>query len=1214
MTTQNKSNCNYSSVTKFMKNYGLDNDAEYYAGGGFEIIENKKGGIEIFFLGGGKIDNIINMYPDVNSHSGYSSEQLPLSTEVISPRIKDTYATKFDKGRIALFSMHNNRIDYIYENVNTEKERWSSVKTINFPPYIKEEMIYDIQVNHLELDDGGEGIIINLIKNDGYDKNDDYNKIVLSVDKIEDNEPKVEPNIIDNKWLYDERYSECSNVISTGNTIRTAAIEFIKYDKKHQEKSFSYVKYLWKKGDITRKDYDGQDGKFDSDITNIDGLISIDDGKKRRTYCKVSTVNSHQYIISLNVEDDKVSISKIFSDQSINLDTKKNQIINFSASLDEQKNTHLFIKYGNDTEMYGKGALYHMMENNKSPSGWGDPVLINQSVMSYIPLSTTSGNINVFFVDNVVDHNFFIRSMWSLENNQWINSNITPGKPEVIKEFTSYSTELYVKDKAGFPLVNEPVEISSSTQTQLVVNGDIYFIDEDEKISIETNMRGSFTIVQPAENLGVAALSFTLPHRDFSPVAIRQYADIKNRLSKLTGQELKNAKDSEGNPLLDNISSDAADHIVQSVRRCMEIADAAPKLRSTLKKEPHVGKYTTETLRQLETLQVSKQYQPWMLDLSKNTPIYRELSEEELQEKVANLFSLSEWFSSIGDFILNVKNEVFKIIDITTRALSDGVEVIFKFFENGVEKIFNAVVKSVQDALNIASSIFDYIKLTTEKIVEWIGFVFDWDDILRTKEAVSHVLSLQKGFFIGATEKARHAVDKGLKDIKDGINNSFDKIIDQYKDKNVGYYYYQIESFKNKNSKLSENMNSVFSNNFLLDHVLNYSVNNDFESSLNVNQLQFAVNYGDESIENWKNQATKYSNGFSNSDAVRSLGEKLAKYGDIDAILSMTMKDVLEIFKLLINAAMKGITELFDSTMKVVEIIIGKYSDLIEIPLDIPFVSMFFKFITKNEKNPSINDLISLIIAMPVTILSKIILNKKLFPDKDSVLQFKKEINLTRLLDIINSKDNNSTGLIKHIGEVQSKKNTKADEPYIIALKIISAVCTALSGMIEGLRVAAFMFEEAYPSDRLTTIKTYIKYFSALISTINVICSAFYSFKDPFSAILLVFNCIRSVILICFIMVEISSPYVDDEMILSLNVIFGLIIFMFSLILGLFSKQNWTDIVLGCLSGLWLSLGVVALIKLPFPWPVFGVSAQYITGMSAFAIKVYKLAPDELCT
>ncbi|MDC9592968.1 hypothetical protein [Xenorhabdus sp. IM139775] len=619
---------------------------------------------------------------------------------------------------------------------------------------------------------------------------------------------------------------------------------------------------------------------------------------------------------------------------------------------------------------------------------WSDPALIRKRVFSYFPISTSSGEINVFFVDDEPGHHFFIRSMWSLENDQWINSNITPGKPEAIKEFTSYSTELYVKDKAGFPLVNEPVEISSSAQTQLVVNGNIYFIDEDERISIETNMRGSFTIVQPAENLGVAALSFTLPQRDFSPVAIRQYADIKNRLSKLTGKELENAKDSDGNPLLDNISPDAADHIAKSVRRCIEIADTAPKLRSTLKKEPHVGKYTTETLRQLETLQVSKQYQPWMLDLSKNTPIYRELSEEELQEKIANLFGLSEWISSIGDFILNVKNEIFKIIDITTSVISDGVEVIFKFIENRAEKFFNAVVKSVQDALDIASSIFDYIKLTTEKIFEWIGFVFDWNDILRTKEAVSHVLSLQKEFFIGATEKARHTVDQGLEYIKDGIDNSFDKLIGQYKDKNVGYYYSQVESFKNKNSKLSENMDSAFSNNFLLDHVLNYNVNNDFESALNVNQFHLEVNYdGDESIENWKNQAEKYSNGFSNSDAVGSLSEKLAKYGDIDSIFSMTMKDVLEILKLLIDAAMRGITELFDSTMKIISTLIEKYSDFMEEPFDIPFVSMFFKLITKAEKNPSINDLISLIIAMPITILSKNILNKKLLPDEDSVLQ-----------------------------------------------------------------------------------------------------------------------------------------------------------------------------------------------------------------------------------
>ncbi|MDC9592969.1 hypothetical protein [Xenorhabdus sp. IM139775] len=233
-------------------------------------------------------------------------------------------------------------------------------------------------------------------------------------------------------------------------------------------------------------------------------------------------------------------------------------------------------------------------------------------------------------------------------------------------------------------------------------------------------------------------------------------------------------------------------------------------------------------------------------------------------------------------------------------------------------------------------------------------------------------------------------------------------------------------------------------------------------------------------------------------------------------------------------------------------------------------------------------------------------------------MQFKKEVNLTRLLDIINSKDNNPTGLIKHIGEVQSKKNTKTDEPYIIVLKIISAGCTTLSGFIEGARVTTSLFEwggNPHSSDILTKINNIINYFSIVIATINIICLAFYSYNDFFSIIMWTFSLFLVIILVSITVCKIIDPSptvigkipIENRIIIVCSTVFGVIIFLFSLIYGLITKQNWTDIVLGCLFGLWSFLDVVALIKLPFPWPVFSVAVQGIAGLSAGAIKIYKL-------
>ncbi|MEQ1975288.1 hypothetical protein [Xenorhabdus sp. SGI240] len=1221
MTTQTTSK--YDSVTKFMKSYELNNLEEYYAVGGFENIENKNGEIEIFFKGGGiHIDNIINLCPDINNDSGYTSKPLSLESDMDwSPSMKHAYTTTFDNGRIALFSIYGNGINYIYENVNTEKERWSSVKTFPFPYDIEKTNIDDMQVKCIRSDNEnieGERIYILLVLNGKNDPN-----ITVSLfdnPAVEDNSPHTVLVLANKEKLYNKKQRDCTNLILTGNTTKTAAIDYIVYNHKYQRKHFAYNRYTFHDESFTVKNYDDIDGDFESDIIKIDELTIIYAREKleekMRSYCNISTEDFHQYIISLNLDKENVSIRKIFSNQSIdkNITIKEKEIVNFKPSVDGNTHTHIFIKYNPEKSSgENKSELYHIEEYEKSPSGWSNPIMINQSVMEYNPISTESGEINVFLVDMNSDKNVYIRSMWSHNNDQWINSNITPGSKKVIKELSVYSSEISVKDKFGILLINEPVEISSSAQTKLIINGSTYFVEEDQKISIKTNMRGIFTITQPAENLGVTALSFTLPQRDPSPIAIRQYADVKDRLSKLTAQELKGAKDSKGNLLVPDLSTDNAESIVSSVKKCMEMADTVPKLRRTLKKEPHVGKYLTETLLQLETLQVPKQYQSWMLDLSNSTPIYRELNKDVHQKEIANVLNrgIIEWFGCIGDFIKNAINNIIDVVKIIVYSTPDGFKAIIHFVEDGIEKFFTAVIKVAIDAMNIASVVFNYIKLTVDKLIEWIGFVFDWDDILRTKEAISHILSLQKEFLTKSTGKVNNYVDNKFIHLQNEVNQSFDNCINTYKGKSIKDGYTQFQSLKN--SYAPKDMDKALANNPLIDYLSNPNSHNELSKSLNVVQSRF-ISIDDDDGSQIKYVGEKieaYADDFEDSDDMNALKALFHDSENTETFLSKRIEDILEILKNITNSAIKKITKLVDSIIAFVETAFSKFDTIMNEPLYIPFVSEMFKFITKSKKNPSMNDFLSLLIAIPTTILSKLILHRSLFPDEESVLQFKAEINITDLLKILNSiyNDNDSMVLIKNTGKTKRKKRSTINSSGFTAttLKWISAICTLLSGIFEGLRSALVMIKKFYPNNTLhTRISRFIKCFAVGIAAINVCCLLFSGSLDIYSVLLIATSLFMLVLSIAYIFASfyLAESEIYDTTFIVISSVFGVVILLATVYN--MDQLDWWDRALGFIFAAWQLLDLVALSSAVNALAA-AVAIQCLLGVVAGGIKIYKI-------
>ena len=94
-----------------------------------------------------------------------------------------------------------------------------------------------------------------------------------------------------------------------------------------------------------------------------------------------------------------------------------------------------------------------------------------------------------------------------------------------------------------------------------------------------------------------------------------------------------------------------------------------------------------------------------------------------------------------------------------------------------MEQVFNAI-----------EGLFKQIKLAIEDLINWLKFIFDWPDILRTKEAIKYIFNLglnilpqllkyfNDNILLPTVSQLEDKIDGFFQNVKESIGLSFDEI------------------------------------------------------------------------------------------------------------------------------------------------------------------------------------------------------------------------------------------------------------------------------------------------------------------------------------------------------------------------------------------------------------------------------------------------------
>ncbi len=79
-------------------------------------------------------------------------------------------------------------------------------------------------------------------------------------------------------------------------------------------------------------------------------------------------------------------------------------------------------------------------------------------------------------------------------------------------------------------------------------------------------------------------------------------------------------------------------------------------------------------------------------------------------------------------------------VSIAVTAVERGVAVIVQTVIEGVEKAVKWIVDTAEKVVAVVEGLFEAIGMKVEEVIKWLRYVFDWDDILNTREHLSKAI------------------------------------------------------------------------------------------------------------------------------------------------------------------------------------------------------------------------------------------------------------------------------------------------------------------------------------------------------------------------------------------------------------------------------------------------------------------------------------------
>jgi hypothetical protein len=365
------------------------------------------------------------------------------------------------------------------------------------------------------------------------------------------------------------------------------------------------------------------------------------------------------------------------------------------------------------------------------PTAWSKPVPLLPSVEGFaFFLNLRAGN-NVLFAH--VDAQNLVQVAQDPVTTDWLQRSILlpATSPNDVAVYNSFTTHIRVTDDNAVAAPNAAVSVTATSPVSVYMNDVYYLLSPSVAVNTTTDATGVLTVVQETQSLAAVCFRVALTDTPQVAAAVNPMTNAQAKLSTihygtdLGAVQVTNADGTQQPLVPTTVSSDDKNAAASSIAQFVQVSAGLPQDGS--RQQPGVFRSTGAMPR------------TWGVSFAGGRLEYHE------GEDTAQYFGLrtgvlqsadSDIQVAAGDFFRWIKQGVAEIESFTVQA----AEGLYHFVARIAGKAYDVLLDCMAAVAHAVEYIFTKISVAFEELINWLGFIFQWQDVVRTHRVLKNIL------------------------------------------------------------------------------------------------------------------------------------------------------------------------------------------------------------------------------------------------------------------------------------------------------------------------------------------------------------------------------------------------------------------------------------------------------------------------------------------
>lgn len=594
------------------------------------------------------------------------------------------------------------------------------------------------------------------------------------------------------------------------------------------------------------------------------------------------------------------------------------------------------------------------LNNEKGDIDWQPAVLFDENVLKLAATSGTNKNKNQLFV---LSTDFQLKNIWQDPTTSlWQEDTLHVKEDLGFLKKAAFMTTMKWSGQDGTPLIPNFLHpedspkflVKSSSDAYVEINGQPYALTGGVEVEVGTDSAGQITVVSEASDLYSPLIyvtaEFLEKQLEIHPNAttIRDLTKAFSELTKATvtqnGEKVVpdhfNQKDLEG---LKEVVHPITSRIEQGLPQQYSAVNILEK-QAFYSAQPNA-----------------------------------EISRQDIGNALRYLGSIAEnTFESIAGGVIKFAGDVF--LEVKSKA-GDVVEMIIKV--SG--QVYSFLVESFLSAIKAFSHLLSIIKAGIKKILDWLGTIFNWENIQKTAHVIECVLENGLVYMENTLCTNQAYKETVLAVIRKQQEQTDLKIIDS----NEGSQ--EMSVLESKEPGIFESISGEKLNWVL--YLLKHRIGDVLEDLIPTGLFDEITNLADDLMREMGVKRLLDTLDFSESEW-EQIKDQFVQIKDQIISFDLDIQWLIALFQKIASKAMHLAEELIEFILQSLSKIVGLVKKVFQLRLDLPFLNGIFELMGTSA--PKIITVASFAVAVPANLMSQTLEQKLPFEGVEHVFEDKR--------------------------------------------------------------------------------------------------------------------------------------------------------------------------------------------------------------------------------